>query len=258
MFNCKFCNAEKQTKQSVIQHQLYCSLNPNYVPRAQTVFKNTEVVDKIKNSLKQYNTTKYNENPKLCKGCNSAIPFDNRMRLYCSNDCKKANGVKRPQTKETKNKISISLKSRYENTTSNTPSSQMNIALKEAISYTKLFTCKCSYCGTVGLYATQQLYCNEHSNMYASRNRNKYVFTFNIYYYPDLFDLELLKQIGWRNSKTHPNGMSRDHKVSVAEAIKNNYDPYYIKHVMNCALIPFNENNKKHTKSSITYQELVK
>ena len=54
------------------------------------------------------------------------------------------------------------------------------------------------------------------------------------------------------------NGYTRDHKVSVNEAIKNNYDPYYIKHPLNCELMSFNDNNKKKTKSSISYDELVK
>lgn len=50
--------------------------------------------------------------------------------------------------------------------------------------------------------------------------------------------------------------MSRDHKVSVDEAKKNNYDPYYITHPMNCELMPHIENNKKKITSSITYNEL--
>lgn len=84
------------------------------------------------------------------------------------------------------------------------------------------------------------------------------MFTFNIYDYGEMFDLKLLSTIGWRNTKTNPNGMTRDHRVSVNEAIRNNYDPYYIKHPINCELMLFNDNNKKNTKSSITYTELVK
>jgi hypothetical protein len=44
----------------------------------------------------------------------------------------------------------------------------------------------------------------------------------------------------------------------VNDAIRYGYDPYYIKHPMNCELMFFNENNKKKTNSSITYQELIK
>lgn len=73
-----------------------------------------------------------------------------------------------------------------------------------------------------------------------------------------MFDLSLITQFGFRNSKTNPNGITRDHRVSVNHAIRNNYDPYYIKHPLNCELMTFNENNSKNTNSSITYEELVR
>lgn len=53
-------------------------------------------------------------------------------------------------------------------------------------------------------------------------------------------------------------GVSRDHRVSVSSAIKNNYDPYYITHPINCELMHHIDNVKKHTSSSITYEELIK
>ena len=93
--------------------------------------------------------------------------------------------------------------------------------------------------------------------------RNRYKFTFNVYNYPDLFDLDRIKEIGWfapggKSGRWNINGLSRDHKVSVNEAILNNYDYYYITHPMNCEIISHKMNNKKKTKSSITYEELVK
>lgn len=58
-------------------------------------------------------------------------------------------------------------------------------------------------------------------------------------------------------SRDNPNGVTRDHKVSVQEAIRNGYDPYYIRHPINCELMLFRDNAKKHTDSSITYDELI-
>jgi hypothetical protein len=52
--------------------------------------------------------------------------------------------------------------------------------------------------------------------------------------------------------------LSRDHKISVYEAIKNNYEPYYITHPINCEIMPWIENNKKKTKSSLKYDDLVR
>lgn len=76
-----------------------------------------------------------------------------------------------------------------------------------------------------------------------------------------MFDVELLKSVGWfspggKAGKWNPNGLSRDHKVSVTDAVANGYDPYYITHPLNCELMPHIKNNKKKTKSSITYEEL--
>lgn len=82
-----------------------------------------------------------------------------------------------------------------------------------------------------------------------------------MYHYPELFDLDFLNKHGFRKTKgknLNINGVSRDHRVSVSEALKNNYDPYYIKHPLNCELMLHSENQKKSTTSSLTYEELVK
>ena len=94
--------------------------------------------------------------------------------------------------------------------------------------------------------------------MYSHNGRAKYWFTFNVFHYPDLFDLDFVKEVGFRNTTTNPNGVTRDHRISVNEAIRNNYDPYYIKHPLNCELMLFEENNKKKTNCSITYDELTR
>ena len=77
-----------------------------------------------------------------------------------------------------------------------------------------------------------------------------------------MFDLDLLNKLGFyapggKSGKWNIEGLSRDHKVSISEAIANNYDPYYITHVMNCELMPHKENDKKKGKSSISYAKLV-
>jgi hypothetical protein len=120
-----------------------------------------------------------------------------------------------------------------------------------------VFNCSCAHCGLKFTNKTQKKYCSEHAVLYSHNGRARYWFSINVYKYPDLFDLESLTRVGFR-SRINPNGYTRDHRVSVNEAIKNNYDSYYIKHVMNCELMLWEENNKKNTKSSIAYQELVK
>jgi hypothetical protein len=77
-----------------------------------------------------------------------------------------------------------------------------------------------------------------------------------------LFDLVLVEQVGFygpkgKSNRWNINGLSRDHKISVSDALKYDYDPYYISHPLNCELMPHRQNNVKKGKSSITYQELI-
>jgi len=180
----------------------------------------------------------YKRNPSYCKLCNCILPQIKKRNKFCSSSCAaKFNNAVKDYTK---------FKS------GPTPK------IKEPkLPYSTVYRCKCKHCGIVKLYRTQKRYCDNHSNLYSHKGRAQYWFTFNVFEFPDLFDLNFIKEYGFR-SASNPNGVSRDHKVSVNEAIKNNYDPYYIKHVMNCELMLFSENNKKKTKSSITYDELVK
>lgn len=131
--------------------------------------------------------------------------------------------------------------------------------------HTRIFLCRCKsrHCDNIFYHSSKKKFCKKHFDQYSDINRNQYGFKFNVFHFPDLFDLDLLKEKGFYNSKNtktrdkNLNGLSRDHKVSVADARKYNYDPYYISHVMNCDLIPHAENNRKNTRSSITYLELV-
>ena len=87
-------------------------------------------------------------------------------------------------------------------------------------------------------------------------------FNFNVYHYPDEFDLELLEKYGWYKTrcKDDPtenlNGISRDHMFSIREGFKNNIPPEIISHPANCQLIRHRDNNRKNTESSISLSEL--
>jgi hypothetical protein len=115
----------------------------------------------------------------------------------------------------------------------------------------------CHHCNQEFLTMRRRKYCDNCRDRYSHNGRAVFWFTFNVFDYPSLFDLNSLKKIGFR-SKKNPNGYTRDHKVSVNESIRKNYDPYYITHVMNCELMLFSENAKKHTASSIKYEDLVR
>ena len=73
-----------------------------------------------------------------------------------------------------------------------------------------------------------------------------------------MFDFELINKMGWYNAKTNSNGLTMDHKVSVNESLENGYDSFYIKHPLNCELMPWLENKRKNNNSSMRYSDLVR
>lgn len=100
--------------------------------------------------------------------------------------------------------------------------------------------------------------CKEPFRLY----REKCSFSFNVYKYPDKFDLDIIKKYGWyspKNSKfPNLNGISRDHQFSIADGFKQNIDPSYIRHPANCILLRHTDNQKKWAKSSISLNDLMK
>lgn len=122
--------------------------------------------------------------------------------------------------------------------------------------YSKLYNNVCNHCGDTKLGRNTRKYCDKHVDLYSHNQRGLYWFSFNLADYPELFDFTLLKQHGMR-SDTNPSGVVRDHRVSVADAIKYQYDAYYIRHPVNCELMLSLDNSRKYTSSSITYDELI-
>lgn len=127
----------------------------------------------------------------------------------------------------------------------------------------RIYILKCSHSGELFVSRTITKYSPTYRHLYSREGKAVYKFTFNIYEYPDLFDLSLIEKYGWYSvggkSKKPINkyGCSRDHKVSINDAISNGYDPYYIKHPLNCDLMLHADNKKKHYRSSISYEDLV-
>ena len=93
-------------------------------------------------------------------------------------------------------------------------------------------------------------------------------FTFNVFDYPDEFNLELVNMHGWfspngykrRNKDVNLNGVSRDHMFTIADGFRLGIDPRILAHPANCKVMihngPGGNNAKKY--SSITYQGLMK
>jgi hypothetical protein len=59
------------------------------------------------------------------------------------------------------------------------------------------------------------------------------------------------------HSTINPNGVVKDHMVSVKYGFDNNIDPNIIRHPANCAFISQHENSKKNSKNSISLEILL-
>jgi hypothetical protein len=183
-------------------------------------------------------TEKYSLTPNKCEHCDDILSYKSRRNKYCSTTC----AAYATNSKKDWSKIKTGPESKPKQTKA---------------PYSTLFKCVCKHCGKEWRDRSRKLICNGHNHLYGYVGRSRYCFQFNVFNYPDLFDLTLITSYGFRDSKTNPNGITRDHRVSVNESIKNNHDPYYIKHPMNCELMFFKDNHKKGIKSSISYDELV-
>lgn len=219
--------------------------------------------------------TKYQNLLKPCKQCNKLFK-PGTGKIFCGTSCSASytNKQRGPRSEETKKKIKNSVSEYYKLKPKKTKI--VSVKIKNTIhkiktpkmpkvtgEFSKLFTCSCKHCKTKFVSRIKKQYCLKHRNLYSTSSKSGYKFTFNVYHYPDLFDLDLLNSTGWFSPGGHAgkwniDGLSRDHKVSVTEAIANNYDPYYITHPLNCELMPHSQNNSKKTNSSITYSELKK
>ncbi len=248
MYSCKTCEKSFKSSRALQGHQRVHAKNYKDVQNQHS----TRLVQRNKQKREE-RIQQYLVNPIYCLNCHDELPYEKTIKIknprYCGRSCATsyANKKRGPRSDETRKKISETANKRNGKpfiSTINGP-------------YSKIFYCKCAHCKIDFINRRKIKYCSEHSDLYKRNNRNKYAFTFSIGNHPDLFQNSslLLKRHGmW--SPTNTQGVTRDHRISVNEAIKNNYDPYYITHPLNCELMPWDQNNKKNTKSSLTYREL--
>lgn len=180
-----------------------------------------------------------------CKFCNKKIDAKNSKSKFCSQSCSASyNNRKRPKRKKKEKKKQLTPFQKW----------KMNISGP----YTKVHFRKCRHCGTLFSSFNKRWYCNEHRDLYSTPERDRYRFQFNVFTYPELFDLDLISSVGWYDGTSQTTDrLTRDHKVSVYEAIRNNYDPFYITHPLNCEIMSWQDNYNKRANSSMSYKELV-
>jgi hypothetical protein len=184
----------------------------------------------------------YNKNPKKCKNCSISLLFDKRMNMYCSHSCsaKSTNCIPRRRGPIAKNKPKYS-------------------------------TIKFMFCefskqwysnrNPDGSFCRISPYIKTAKEQYYSAAR----FRFNVYNYPDEFDLKLIDTVGWytcpgkkrKNDTKNIYGVSRDHIISVSYGFKYGIDPKIISHPANCRIMLHSDNKKKSDSSDLTVDQLL-
>ena len=195
---------------------------------------------------------------KKCKNCLNILP-ETPHGNFCNRTCMIIYvNKKRKISNETREKISSSLKI-TKDVINSKGLKPLNYRLDRIkLPYSRVHINTCCHCNNIFISRIKQKYCKNHTNMYARGSRSKYQFTFRLEDYPNLFDLEKLKRDGLFHPKHNKNGLTRDHKISINEAIKKGYDPFYIKHPLNCELLTHSKNSSKKHRCSISFDHLKK
>lgn len=187
------------------------------------------------------NIANYNINPMHCSHCNINLPYKKKKYKFCSASCsaKVTNNVQRKRGPDIKNFPYSEIKFLWCQHTNQWYSNRnRDGSLRKCSPYVKTI--------------------KEH---YYSNAR----FKFNVYNYPNEFNLLLIEQYGWyscsgKKRKGKPKntaGVSRDHVMSVSYGFLNNIDPKIIAHPANCLIMLHSENKIKHGKCNITLQDLL-
>lgn len=224
--NCQHCS--KLFTITPGSYGKFCSLSCG------TTFRNKINLEKSK--------TNYILNPVKCKCCQTILDFDKRKNKYCSNSCA--------------SKIT------------NTISRKRGPTAAEKFPFSKIKFILCTH--------TNQYYSNKNPDgsirrcsPYIKTIKEQYYsaarFKFNVYHYPEEFDLKLIEKHGWytcpglkRKGKTkNILGVSRDHIISVSYGFANNIDPSVISHPANCRIMLHSANKIKHNKCDLTIEQLL-
>jgi hypothetical protein len=198
----------------------------------------------------------YEANPKTCPKCEANLPFDKRNNQFCSRQC--ANS--KTHSEETKAKIGEWAKSNPRG------------CIAERIKDSKnrdLTTKYCMICDKEiigGKRKTCSNLCYKELRRSLGKQKTEIQqyrslcsFTFNVYEYPEEFDLYLIEEFGWykaKNKGNNLNGISRDHIISVRYGFDNNMDPFLLSHPANCKLMRHRDNFSKFTDCGMSIEQL--
>lgn len=216
---------------------------------------------------------------KTCENCGCEHDGTYGSGRFCSTKCSRAFSTKakrqeinekvsntltgRSLTEEHKHKISINNGSRKYKNGKESPLKGRILGKRKYprnYDYSGVKVIKlCKHCGTNSEILVYSNICDNCKGEYRVY-KEKCIFKFNLFDYPDLFNLDLIYEHGFysaSNTKNpNLNGVSRDHKISVKYGYENNINPYIISHPLNCELLLHKDNQIKKSNCSISVEEL--
>lgn len=82
-------------------------------------------------------------------------------------------------------------------------------------------------------------------------------FKFDPYTIPSLHGFDLIKTHGFYHPLKNPNGVSRDHIISIEYGWRNGVDPSIISHPANCQYLPHVLNSRKNSACGMALDDLI-
>lgn len=233
MFECHICNKNFKNKNALSGH-----IHKHNIIKCSSILTKKEI--NVKNLFKHDDA--YLKRIKLCPVCN----IKHMNPKYCSHSCR-AIEVNSNRTLSETTKQKIALTNRLKS--NNWPYSK--VTFRECKKCSKPFLTK-------GSGSVTRLYCDTCRNYLASY-RDLAVFRFASSEVPELFNDNRIKSNGWyRRSYPNPDAMVFDHLYRVIDGFRNSIPPEIISHPANAELVTMRENRNRHTKSTISLDELYK
>ena len=256
---CPYCNKEIIGNNGVFYNHLrWCKENPNYENnyKQYKLNINKTLQEKHNNLFKNYNV--------ICKVCKK------EFNIYCSENNFNKGNYKQTCSSKCAHKLST-LNSDNEKRKENIKKAIDEFNIKNGSKQIEQIK-KCKYCNNEYKTLRNSTFCSiKCARLYKSteqmKNKEPFErykklceFKFGIINFPDEFNFNIIKENGWyeaANRGNNLNGVSRDHMYSCKEGFNNLIDPYLISHPANCNLILQSSNASKHSKCSISYNELI-
>jgi hypothetical protein len=192
---------------------------------------------------------KYNKNPKTCKECCCIIEYSKKSNNFCNGSC----AATYNNRKKDYSKISSG------------PKGQPKFTKIEWLVCPETNKYFCNRNNKGRIIKNSPYLSNKRRKQYKGNKqlydyRQQSLFKFNVYNYPEYFNLQLVEAHGWYkpvNKGNNLKGVSRDHMISVKYGFDNNIDPKIIAHPANCKLMLHSKNTSKNTNCSLTIEQLL-